>query len=181
MSTGPAAPGVTDALLSVRADHDCFGCGARNPIGLKLRFSANGDGVSASFTPAPPHQGYEDVIHGGIISTLLDEAMAWAVAAQGIWAVTGEMRVRFRQPLHVGQLVTVVGRVGEERGRVVTAAGAISLDTDGSTIATATGIFVRVDKETEAAWRARYLSEQNANQAEGDTRDHPARTRSSNR
>lgn len=161
MSTVSITPDAANALASVRADHHCFGCGGNNPIGLKLRFNSTDDGVSARFASAAPHQGYENVVHGGILSTLLDEAMAWAVAARGIWAVTGEMRVRFRQPLHVGQPVTVSGRVSEERGRVITAAGAITLDADGSTIATATGTFVRVDNETEAAWRARYLAEQN--------------------
>ena len=54
--------------------------------------------MKASFTPNPEHQGFHDVVHGGIISTILDEAMAWATAHAGVWAVTGEMRVRFRQP-----------------------------------------------------------------------------------
>ncbi|MCC7023263.1 MAG: PaaI family thioesterase [Thermomicrobiales bacterium] len=161
MSTGSTIQEGADTLASVRADHDCFGCGARNRIGLKLRFRPAGDGVSAAFTPAPEHQGYENVIHGGIISTLLDEAMAWAVATRGIWAVTGEMRVRFRHPLHVGEPVTASGSVVEERGRIVSAAGTIARDEDGATIASATGTFVRVDKETEAAWRARYLAARN--------------------
>jgi acyl-coenzyme A thioesterase PaaI-like protein len=46
--------------------------------------------VKASFTPNPEHQGFHDVVHGGIISTILDEAMAWATAHAGVWAVTGE-------------------------------------------------------------------------------------------
>src|SRR5918995_610675 len=87
----------------IRSDHACFGCGAHNPIGLQLRFEAVVDGVAALFTPEPEHQGFENAVHGGIISTILDEAKAWATAHSGAWAVTGEMRVRFRHPLGVGE------------------------------------------------------------------------------
>ncbi|MFT4037894.1 MAG: PaaI family thioesterase [Thermomicrobiales bacterium] len=144
--------------LAIRDDHGCFGCGAANPHGLHLAFTVDADGVAAAFTPLAVHQGYEQVVHGGIISTLLDEAMAWAVAAQGVWAVTGEMQVRFRAPLHVGEAVTLRGRVTDARSRAVNAAGEITRDADGQRIATATALFVRVPAATEAAWRARYLA-----------------------
>ena len=72
-----------DPFAIVRSDHGCFGCGDDNPIGLHLRFAADGDGVKASFVPGPEHQGFGDVVHGGIISTVLDEAMAWATATPG--------------------------------------------------------------------------------------------------
>ena len=83
----------SDPLGMVRSDHGCFGCGDDNPIGLHLRFTRDQEGVKASFIPGPEHQGFDDVIHGGIISAVLDEAMAWAAAYAGFWAVTGEMRI----------------------------------------------------------------------------------------
>ncbi|MEZ4564678.1 MAG: PaaI family thioesterase [Thermomicrobiales bacterium] len=144
--------------LQVRADHGCFGCGAANPHGLHLRFTPDAKGVRATFTPLPVHQGYEQVVHGGILSTLLDEAMAWAVATAGIWAVTGEMQVRFRRPLHVGEAVTLSGVVTDIRTRAISASGQIVRETDGQIIATATALFVRVPAATEAAWKARYLA-----------------------
>ncbi len=164
MATLPFPSENANPLAAVWADHDCFGCGERNPIGLKLRFRPTGEGVAATFVPAAPHQGYERVVHGGIISTVLDEAMAWAVANEGIWAVTGEMRVRFRRPLHVGQPTTATAKVTERRGRVITVASTLTLDEEGAVVATATATFVRVDEETEAAWRARYLQEPPSNQ-----------------
>ena len=144
--------------LQVRVDHGCFGCGAANPHGLHLIFTPEADGVRAAFTPLPVHQGYEHVVHGGIISTLLDEAMAWAVAAAGIWAVTGEMQVRFRRPLHVGEAVALHGAVTDIRTRAISAAGQVVREADGQVIATATAIFVRVPAATEAAWKERYLA-----------------------
>lgn len=144
--------------LQVRADHGCFGCGAANPHGLHLTFTTTDAGVSATFTPLEVHQGYEHVVHGGIISTLLDEVMAWAVAAAGIWAVTGEMQVRFRRPLLVGESVTLRGSVTDIRSRAISASGQVIRESDGEMIATATAMFVRVPAATEAAWKERYLA-----------------------
>src|SRR5919112_1693310 len=106
----------------VRSDHECFGCGDDNPIGLHLRFAADGDGVKASFTPGPNHQGFGGIVHGGIISSILDEAMAWATAHAGFWAMTGDMRVRFRRPLNIGEPSVVTARVSGARGRIITTA-----------------------------------------------------------
>ncbi len=144
--------------IRIREDHGCFGCGGANPHGLHLKFAAGEDGVHATFTPLDVHQGYEHVVHGGIISTLLDEAMAWAVAAAGIWAVTGEMQVRFRRPLHVGERVMLHGSVSDVRTRAISAAGEVVREADGQLIATATALFVRVPAATEAAWKERYLA-----------------------
>jgi len=150
----PATPGP---FLAVRSDHACFGCGDDNPIGLRLRFAPDGDGVKAPFVPGPEHQGFQDVVHGGIISAVLDEAMAWATARAGVWAVTGEMRVRFRQPLKIGELTSVVARVSGTRGRLVTAVAELQRDRDGSPVATSSATFVKVDADVEAAWQALYL------------------------
>ncbi len=155
-------PATSDSFPIARTDHACFGCGDDNPIGLHLRFAPEGDGVKASFIPGPEHQGFHDVVHGGIISAVLDEAMAWATAHAGVWAVTGEMRVRFRQPLKIGEPTSVVARVSGTRGRLVTAAAELQLDRDGSPIATSSATFVKVDADIEADWRARYLRDQNA-------------------
>jgi acyl-coenzyme A thioesterase PaaI-like protein len=151
------APTAVDPLLIVRSDHACFGCGDDNPIGLRLRFAPDGNGVKASFIPSAEHQGFHEVVHGGIISAVLDEAMAWATAYAGVWAVTGELRVRFRQSLRIGELTNVTARVVGTRSRLVTTAAELVLDRDRSPIATATATFLKVDAETEAAWQARYL------------------------
>jgi acyl-coenzyme A thioesterase PaaI-like protein len=160
-------PGTPDPFLAVRPDHACFGCGDDNPIELRLRFAPDGDGVKASFVPGPEHQGFQDVVHGGIISVVLDEAMAWATARAGIWVVTGEMRVRFRQPLKIGELTSVVARVSGTRGRLVTAAAELQLDRDGSPVATSSATFVKVDADVKAAWRARYLRDHDIEVTDG--------------
>jgi acyl-coenzyme A thioesterase PaaI-like protein len=155
--TGFRDPATSDPFRILRSDHECFGCGDGNPIGLHLRFAPEADGVKASFIPGPQHQGFQDVVHGGINSAVLDEAMAWATAHAGVWAVTGEMRVRSRQPLKIGELTTVVARVSGTRGRLVTATAELQFDRDCSPVATAAATFVKVDADFEAAWQARYL------------------------
>ena len=159
-------PAAVDPFLAVRADHACIGCGDDNPIGLRLRFAADEHGVRASFIPGPEHQGFHDVVHGGIISTVLDEAMAWATAHAGVWAVTGEMRVRIRQPLNIDEPTTVTARVSGARGRLVITAAELVRDRDRSVIASASATFVRVGAEVEAAWRARYLRDSESPAAE---------------
>ena len=152
-----AKPTEPSDSLILRRDHTCFGCGDRNPIGLHLRFEVMADGVAAPFIPRPEHQGFENVVHGGIISTILDEAMAWATAHAGLWAVTGEMRVRFRLPLRVGESTMVTAQVSGCRGRIITTAADLTRVEDLARIATASATFVKVSPEVEATWRARYL------------------------
>lgn len=156
----------------VRSDHACFGCGAQNPIGLHLEFASIADGVVAKFTPGPEHQGFESVVHGGIISTILDEAMAWATAHAGLWAVTGEMRVRFQLPLRVGEPTRATARVSGCRGRIITTTADLTRVEDLAQIATASATFVKVSAEVEAAWRARYLV--GPNPSDGNTRVDPS-------
>jgi hypothetical protein len=55
----------------------CFGCGANNPHGLKMKFSTDGERVY-SFMRAPDFMtGWDQTVHGGILSTMLDEVMGW--------------------------------------------------------------------------------------------------------
>jgi hypothetical protein len=71
--------------------------------------------------------------------------------------VTGEVSVRFRQPLKIGELTTGVARVTGTRGRLVTTSAELLLDRDRTLIATASATFVKVNADVEADWRARYL------------------------
>ena len=74
--------------LAVREDHWCFGCGRQNPIGLKLTFYEDGEQVWAPWTPRHEHQGYEGIVHGGLITTVLDEVMGWAIYVRRLWAAS---------------------------------------------------------------------------------------------
>ena len=89
--------------LSISACDLCFGCGEKNPCGLKLKFDWDGRTASSHFTPTELHQGWQGIIHGGILTSLLDEAMASGEVvghggSPGIRAVSGD-RFGGRRPM----------------------------------------------------------------------------------
>ncbi len=103
-------------------DSYCIVCGENNPLSLNLEFeqveNENGQ-VRAEFTPHEELAGFKGVMHGGIISTLLDEAMAKAIYRQGWQAVTAEMTVRYVDPVRLGQRIRVLGWIQEKRRRII--------------------------------------------------------------
>jgi acyl-coenzyme A thioesterase PaaI-like protein len=155
---GSAGDGIGPGVLVARDDHGCFGCGALNPHGLRLWFAPTEAGVEAPFTPLAVHEGYAGLVHGGIVSTVLDEVMAWSLYRLDIWAVTVKMGVSFRRPVPVGEACVAEGWIVRDRGRLVETAAALRSVTDGEVLATATGTFARVPVARAEAWRARYLT-----------------------
>lgn len=115
-------------------DHHCFVCGEKNPYGLHLKFSLHEGKVSSEFVPQKIHQGYKDIIHGGIISTIIDEAMVKAALMQGIPAVTAEITMRFKNPLTVGEKV-IVEAIITKRDKKIIETSARMKKTDGTLIA----------------------------------------------
>ena len=104
----------------VRTQARCFACGAEHPHGLGLRFRTDADSrVIAEWIPTNTWEGFEGIIHGGIVSTVLDEAMSKAVAAAGIPGLTCHLEVRLRHSIAPGDLLTVRGWVIEKRRRRV--------------------------------------------------------------
>ncbi|NLE34923.1 MAG: PaaI family thioesterase, partial [Bacteroidales bacterium] len=82
----------------------CFGCGPNNSAGLKLSFEEDDEKLYASWQPEMLFQGYINVLHGGIIATLLDEAAAWCIYVKaGTAGVTSGMRVRYLKPVHISK------------------------------------------------------------------------------
>lgn len=143
--------------IRVRDDHHCFGCGRLNAHGLHMHFYRHQDGVLAPFTPEKQHEGYTGVVHGGIITTVLDEVMAWALYDKEIWAVTGDIRVRFRRPVAVGVSAHAFGRIVSDRGRVLDVSGELRQVEDGAVLASAIATFVRVPQDQAEAWKAQYV------------------------
>ncbi|MGA2193397.1 MAG: PaaI family thioesterase [Nitrospirota bacterium] len=126
-------------------DYQCFVCGKDNALGLKLSFEIDekARSISTSFVPQKAHQGYKDVVHGGIISTVLDEAMTKLAYSLGENAVTARLTVRFKKPLMVGEKVKITGRLTKESGRAIEAEAKAVKD-DGTVIAEAEGLLMRV-------------------------------------
>lgn len=157
MTTTQAPPPRPGSELT---DHHCFGCGRLNEHGLRLdlRPDPAGEGVCARFVPPPRTEGYTGMVHGGIITTVLDEVMAWSLARREIWAVTGQLTTRYRKPIVLGEATTATGYFVRDRGRAIEMRGEIRRDADGALLADATATFVRVPARQAAEWRARYGS-----------------------
>jgi uncharacterized protein (TIGR00369 family) len=123
----------------------CFACGRKNPIGLKLNFGWDGKVARAEFTPNKFHQGWAGVIHGGIISCLLDEAMSYAALFSGANSLTATMQTRFRRPLGVDEPITVTASLTKKMRKLVEAKAEMSLK-DGTVVADSTATMFVVGK-----------------------------------
>jgi uncharacterized protein (TIGR00369 family) len=131
--------------------HSCFVCGESNSIGMKLRLETDGRIVQTRFTPRPEHIGFKQVVHGGIIATLLDEVMVWACAVQTKrFAFCAELNVRFLQPLPPGEEVIVVGELVANRRDKIFEAKSELKNISGEVFASATGKYLPI-KGSEAS------------------------------
>lgn len=137
------------------ADHNCFACGGENPIGMRLRIEI-GDGVArTTWIAGDDYVGWSDKVHGGIITTMLDEVMAWAPASFDAWAVTAEMTVRFRSPASPGEELVAVGRVANRRRRIYDVVGEV-IASDGRLVATGSGRYLGAAPTQKADLKDRY-------------------------
>ncbi|MDX2415132.1 MAG: PaaI family thioesterase [Bacteroidales bacterium] len=85
-------------------EYKCFACSPSNPIGLKLTFEENDDYVEAYWDGDPNFQGYNNVIHGGIIATILDEVGAWFIGVKiGTAGVTKSLNINYLKPLYLSR------------------------------------------------------------------------------
>ena len=128
----------TDSALTVD-NNRCFACGTENEAGLKLQFSYSDDDRAAEtrFVADAAYQGWKDLVHGGILMTLMDETMAKAAVRSGLSVVTAEMITKFKSPAKVGTTLICSAKVEEIRKRLVYARASIRSE-DGSVIAEAT-------------------------------------------
>ncbi len=98
------------SLAAVRAEAHpfCLVCSQSNPRGLGLEFALQTDGsVSTEYISHAALEGYSGLLHGGVIAAMLDGAMTNCLFARGLQAVTGELTVRYRYPIAVGEAITL--------------------------------------------------------------------------
>ena len=97
--------------------HHCFAYGTDNPIGLNMEFYRMGDMICSDITLTKNHEGWENMAHGGIISTLLDEVMSWTVLYfKRTFLVTRKMDMKYIKPVPLDVPLTARGKILDEAG-----------------------------------------------------------------
>jgi acyl-coenzyme A thioesterase PaaI-like protein len=125
----------------------CFGCSPNNPYGLQLRFTRAAQGCDAICTVPDRLCGFDGLVHGGILATLLDEAAAWAVIAHlGRLGLTREMTTRYLKPVPTSTEILLNGRVTSHDGHKAVVWSAVHA-IDGTLLA-----------ESESSWAFAKLS-----------------------
>jgi uncharacterized protein (TIGR00369 family) len=146
-----APVGVTAELaqtIDERANH-CFGCGEENPQGLKLKFVVDASDpeaitATARVTLTRMHEGPPGHIHGGIIATLLDEAMSKLNRPLNLLAMTRSLSVEYLRPSPLGVSLVLVGRHVKREGRKVRHTADLMLE-NGTVLAHGAGFFLAID------------------------------------
>lgn len=126
----------------------CFACGKDNPIGLKLHFEWDGKTAKTEFTPTELHQGWSGIMHGGIITCLLDEAMSYATLFEKIDTVTARLQVRIKRTIPIGEPLSITGTIAKRTRKLAETRATIFLK-DGTPAAEATATqFIFNDRQS---------------------------------
>ena len=132
--------------LRNREDHGCFACGPRNPYGLQMTFFTDERSVF-SWLRAPEHlRGWDNLVHGGIISAVLDEIMSWAaIYLIKKISLTKTMTVEFIRPVTVGSEIKAEGRFLKRAGGREAQMEGLIFNSKGSLCARSSGLFVMIE------------------------------------
>jgi acyl-coenzyme A thioesterase PaaI-like protein len=150
---------LTDArsgMVIEVAPHHCFACGALNEHGIHLDLHVDGDRCWTELVLADRFQGWDGIAHGGIICTILDEVMAWSLAATDNWGLTARMSVDFKRPVRLGVPIRGEGWVTRRRRRLVDTAARLLDPKSGELLATAEAVYVAADDAQKGELMARY-------------------------
>ena len=129
-------------------DKDCFGCGSENHSGLRMTFATDGQQIRTKLTVSPQFRGWSRLIHGGVISTILDETMSWtAIILTKRFILTKQMTVQFLRPVYVGSSLCGIGSIKEKTGDRKAIVQAELFDDQSRLCASSEGEFVLYSKE----------------------------------
>jgi len=167
---------VTTAGRFEVAPHSCFACGELNAVGLRLVLHVAGDTCWTETMLASDFQGWEGITHGGIIATILDEVMGWALASADSWGFTARLTIDYRRPTPIGRPLRAEGQLVERRRRLLTTRARLVDVETGEVLATADALYVAAPPDRKQALKDRYrfrlITEGDPSPAQGD----PARS-----
>jgi len=138
------------------APHHCFACGTLNAHGLHLDLHVERGRSWVDLVYEAGFQGWDGIAHGGILATILDEVMAWALVGEDQWGLTARLNIDFKRPVSVGQRIRAEGWITRSRRRVIDTEARLTDAAAGQVLATATGVYMAADDERKLELRARY-------------------------
>jgi acyl-coenzyme A thioesterase PaaI-like protein len=136
--------------------HNCFACGTLNRNGLQLRLHVDGGRCWTSLAIPSRFQGWDEIAHGGIVATILDEVMAWSLVDHDNWGLTARMTVDYKRPVPLDEAILAEGWIVEARRRLITTAGRITDVASGSVLATAEATYVAAPEARKQELKRRY-------------------------
>lgn len=153
-------PAVRDVRIGGRrielAPHNCFACGTLNVSGLHLELHAAEDRCWTELVLPSRFEGWPGIAHGGIVSAILDEVMAWALIEHDVWGVTARMSVDFKRPVPIGRPIHAEGWLVSARRRLAEAEGVIVDQADGTLLARSVATYVGAPEDRKQELKARY-------------------------
>jgi acyl-coenzyme A thioesterase PaaI-like protein len=159
-STDDPAIGRAQVLIEGRplrfAPHNCFACGSLNVAGLQLVLHVEGETCWTELELAERFVGWEGIAHGGIVCTILDEVMAWALVGHDAWGLTARLAVEFKRPVPVGAHLRAEGRLTEARRRLLRTSARLLDATTGEVLASAEALYVAAPPERKRELKRRY-------------------------
>ena len=102
--------------------YNCFGCAPENPFGLRMEFFEDGDDIVSYWKPSANYQGWINTLHGGVISTLIDETAGWVIFRKlQTCGVTSKLEVKYKKPLMTTDgTITLRGHISRQMRNIVT-------------------------------------------------------------
>ena len=118
----------SSCMKELRDNQRCYVCGKDNPAGLQAVFEVdkNTRTIIGRFAPRQEHEGWQGIVHGGLVAALLDEAMVKLAAHLGIHAVSAEITVKFKAPAAPGEELAITGKIVKEASRLIEAEAIVS-------------------------------------------------------
>ncbi|HYM27013.1 MAG TPA: PaaI family thioesterase [Steroidobacteraceae bacterium] len=123
----------------------CYACGAGNERGLHMEFARQGERTVCAYTPCDYQQGYPGRMHGGVVTTLIDETMGWAVYHAAKWGATARLNVRFRKPVFLDRPLRIEAWIVRDRARLIELRAEVR-DGGGALLAEGDGVFMRLEE-----------------------------------
>ena len=140
LAMGPT--GAADRRSPVLRPHACFACGELNVHGMHLQLHVGDGRCTTDLTLEERFQGWDGIAHGGIITTILDEVMAWALLDLDSWGLTARLTVDFRLPVPVGRPLHAEGWIVERRRRLTRTQSRLVDATSGAILAEADAAYI---------------------------------------